>query len=80
MVRHSIVSKWPLEVPLNHLVVENEEHPISDVSGVHIRPDQVKWGGGGTDIPDINRRRDTDIDICEDLKNFLRRKLSLKVA
>ena len=77
MVKHGIVSKWQRELPLNNLVVENEEPPISDASDApmgknHIRPDQVNEEA--MDIPDVTRKMDTDIVICEDLKIFLKRK------
>ena len=43
----------------------------------HIQPDQVNEET--IDIPDIEKRRDTDIIICESLKIILKRRLSLKV-
>ena len=47
----SIVAQWQLEVSLNHLVAENDEHSISDVSDVPIgrklhTAKSGKWGGG----------------------------------
>ena len=44
----------------------------------HIRADQVN--DEATDIPDISKRRDTDIVICENLEIFSKRKLSLKIT
>ena len=83
VIRHDIVSKWRLEVPSNHVVVETDEHSISDVSDVlignnHVLPDQVN--NEAMDMPDISIRRDADIVICGDLKIFSRRLLSLKVT
>ena len=72
MARHSTVSQWQLQVSLNYLVVENEEHPISDVLDVpigkkkHIQP--VQMNEEAMDVPDTNRRKELILYICEDLK------------
>ena len=65
VARHNIFSKWRFEVPLNHLVVKNQEHPISDRKRSNTVNEEAM------DIKDIS----TEEGHCEDLR-FLKRKLS----